>query len=86
MPRHFSLLSVCLQTLGLLSNFLISASGLPPSPALAAQSGPSVKTGPALGDKIPPFRAIDQNGETRDFESIRGPKGALILFFRSADW
>jgi len=86
MPRHFSFLSVCLQTLGLLSNFLISASGVPPSPALATQSGPSVKTGPPVGDKIPPFKAIDQNGETRDFESIRGPKGALILFFRSADW
>ncbi len=86
MPRYFSFLSVCLQTVGLLSNFLISASGLQPSSALAAQSSPSVKTGPAVGDPIPSFRAIDQNGETRDFESIRGPKGALILFFRSADW
>jgi hypothetical protein len=84
MSRYFSFLSVCLQTL--LSTFLISASGVPPSSALATQSGPSVKTGPAVGDKIPPFKASDQNSEIRDFESIRGPKGALILFFRSADW
>lgn len=86
MPRHFSFLRVCLQTAGLLSSFLHSASGLPTSLVLAAQSGSAVKTGPPVGDKIPPFNAIDQNGETRDFESIRGPKGALILFFRSADW
>jgi len=86
MPRHFSFLSVCLQTLGLLSNFLISLSVAPPSPALATQSDPSVKTGPVVGDKIPAFKAVDQNGETRDFQSVRESKGALILFFRSADW
>ena len=86
MLKHFSFLSVRLQTLSILSTFLISVSGAPRSPALAAQSGLSIKTGPAVGERIPSFRAIDQNGETRDFESIRGPKGALILFFRSADW
>jgi hypothetical protein len=66
--------------------FLISTLAVPPRATQAAQSGPSIKTGPPVGSKIPPFKAIDQNGETRDFESIRGPKGALILFFRSADW
>jgi hypothetical protein len=46
----------------------------------------TTKTGPAVGQKIPVFQAKDQNGRLQDFESIRGPKGAVILFHRSADW
>ena len=46
----------------------------------------SIATGPAVGEKIPFFRAPDQHGEMQDFDSIRGPKGAMIVFFRSADW
>ena len=43
-------------------------------------------TGPEIGRKIPFFRAPDQHGKMQDFDSIRGPKGAMIVFFRSADW
>lgn len=43
-------------------------------------------TGLEIGQKIPPFRAIDQNGRLQDFNSVRGPKGAAVVFFRSADW
>lgn len=42
--------------------------------------------GPAVGSKIPAFEAVDQSGDTRDFESLRGENGLLLLFFRSADW
>lgn len=45
-----------------------------------------IQTGPDVGKKIPPFRGKDQNGKAWDFESIKGPKGAVILFHRSADW
>lgn len=58
-----------------------------------ATCGPPVKarfdkvpTGPGVGEKIPPFSAPDQSGRMRDIESLRGPNGAVILFFRSADW
>lgn len=43
-------------------------------------------TGPEVGQKIPYFRALDQNGKLQNFNSIRGPKGAMIVFLRSADW
>lgn len=43
-------------------------------------------TGPEVGQKIPPFRGIDQNGRVQDFNSIKGPQGAVIMFNRSADW
>ncbi len=45
-----------------------------------------MQTGPAVGEKIPAFQARDQNGRSRDFDSIKGPKGAFLLFYRSADW
>jgi hypothetical protein len=43
-------------------------------------------TGPDIGERIPAISAIDQHGQRRDFDDIVGPNGAMILFFRSADW
>ena len=47
---------------------------------------PPTSTGPAVGERIPAFRAPDQNGRMQDFNSIKGPNGAAIYFMRSADW
>lgn len=44
------------------------------------------KTGPAVGSRIPAFDATDQNGRRQTFETLRGPKGLVLLFVRSADW
>lgn len=46
----------------------------------------NVKTGPAVGARIPAFEAVDATGKLRNFESLRGPKGLVLLFSRSADW
>ena len=42
--------------------------------------------GPKVGERLPPFSLPDQDGRTRDFASLAGPKGLLLVFFRSADW
>jgi hypothetical protein len=42
--------------------------------------------GPQIGDRVPGFSLPDQNGEVRTLESILGPRGAMLLFHRSADW
>jgi hypothetical protein len=42
--------------------------------------------GPAIGAKMPDFEAPDQNGATHRLQSLLGPNGAVILFYRSADW
>ncbi len=55
---------------------------LQPVPKLDA----NLKTGPEVGSRIPSFEVKDQDGRKRTFESIRGPKGALLMFVRSADW
>ncbi len=42
--------------------------------------------GPQVGERVPDFSLRDQNGQDRTLESILGPKGAILLFHRSADW
>ena len=44
------------------------------------------RTGVEIGARIPPFRIEDLKGAVWDFEKIKGPKGALLHFYRSADW
>jgi len=44
------------------------------------------QTGPGVGSKVPDFDALDQNGAHQSLESIMGPQGAMLVFFRSADW
>ncbi len=51
----------------------------------AAQDAP-LATGPAVGEAIPSFSAVDQNGDRQSFDSLKGPNGLLLLFHRSADW
>ena len=46
----------------------------------------AVPAGPAVGEKVPDFALQDQNGNEKTLHSIFGPKGALLVFFRSADW
>jgi cytochrome oxidase Cu insertion factor (SCO1/SenC/PrrC family) len=49
-------------------------------------SQPPKDAGPSIGARIPDFEAIDQNGTSRRLASIAGPKGAVLIFYRSADW
>ena len=53
---------------------------------MAALCGQSIKTGPEVGQPVPEFSAIDQDGRTQTLKSIMGAKGAMLVFFRSADW
>jgi len=44
------------------------------------------KLGPQVGEQVPDFSLKDQTGTTRTLQSIMGPKGAMLVFVRSADW
>jgi hypothetical protein len=39
-----------------------------------------------VGQKAPDFSARDQFGKQQTLEALKGPKGTVLLFFRSADW
>jgi cytochrome oxidase Cu insertion factor (SCO1/SenC/PrrC family) len=57
---------------------------------LAAQSGPTRaeidRLGPQVGQPALDFALNDQHGQPHTLKSILGPKGAMLVFFRSADW
>jgi len=38
------------------------------------------------GQKAPAFSARDQFGTEETLATLKGPKGTVLLFFRSADW
>jgi len=42
--------------------------------------------GPQVGQKAVPFSLPDQNGRVRSLDTVAGPKGTMLVFFRSADW
>ena len=42
--------------------------------------------GPQVGQKAMAFQLPDQNGRTQTLASVAGPKGTMLVFFRSADW
>ena len=55
----------------------------------AQQSRAPVDTsrlGPPVGATVPPFSGSDQFGRTQTLETAMGPKGVMLVFFRSADW
>ena len=57
--------------------------------AVMSQSPPKIdvsKLGPQLGERVPDFSLKDQNGKPWTVQSIMGPKGAMLVFYRSADW
>lgn len=53
----------------------------PATPAVDIQT-----LGPQVGQRAPDFTLTDQQGTPRTLKSLLGPKGAMIVFFRSADW
>jgi peroxiredoxin Q/BCP len=42
--------------------------------------------GPKVGDAVADFELPDQTGTSRKLSSLIGPKGAMLVFYRSADW
>jgi peroxiredoxin len=44
------------------------------------------EVGLRAGQKAPDFSARDQFGKTESLDTLRGSKGTVLLFYRSADW
>ena len=58
----------------------LTAQRMPPDKIDVARLGPQV------GERVPDFSLKDQDGAIRNLNSILGPKGAMLVFIRSADW
>jgi hypothetical protein len=53
---------------------------------LATMLRAEIRTGPTVGQQAADFRATDQNGREQTLHAALGPKGGLLVFYRSADW
>jgi peroxiredoxin len=57
------------------------------TPLTTAQDTASPSYGPEVGTILElDFAAQDQNGAAQNFDTIKGNKGTVIVFFRSAKW
>jgi hypothetical protein len=65
---------------------LLSAALLPAAVAAQSAAVDTSKIGPKVGAVAPAFSGTDQNGRTVSLASAAGPKGTMLVFFRSADW
>lgn len=68
----------------LLLAFAMYAGGQQPPSNYAAKPAPSI--GLEVGSKAPAFQLRDQKGQKWSNETLKGPNGTVLLFFRSADW
>ena len=46
----------------------------------------SAQIGPPVGSRAAGFTLPDQSGQSRALASLMGPKGLVLVFFRSAGW
>jgi peroxiredoxin Q/BCP len=67
----------------------ITAAVLAATAGIAARQAIAVdvsRIGPQVGAAAPAFTGVDQFGKTHTLSSSSGPKGTMLVFFRSADW
>lgn len=70
----------------LLSSILAVVLGVIGLSGQAPPAADTSKIGPQVGAVVPAFSGTDQFGKPHSLASVMGPKGAMLVFFRSADW
>ena len=68
------------------SLILLAVQAVTPSPQPDPPRPDPMTLGPVVGQTLPAFEVKDSKGVTRTFESLKGPSGLVLVFFRSADW
>jgi hypothetical protein len=74
-------LGLCLMILAPAVGFAARQQSSTPAPMVDVET-----LGPRVGDALPEFSLGDQSGHMRTLKSLLGSNGAVIVFFRSADW
>jgi peroxiredoxin len=54
--------------------------------AVLAQVPAGMELGPKVGAKAPAFSVTSTSGEMKTFETLKGRRGLVLVFVRSADW
>lgn len=71
---------------GLISALLLSMTFVFACGSVSAQSFQSISVGPEIGAKVSELNVVDNSGVNKRLNDLRGQKGLVIVFFRSADW
>ncbi len=80
MPTHWIIIAL------LLGAAIVAGAQDRPRLRPVPENDQGMTTGPAVGERLPDFTAIDQHGNKRTFDDLKGPKGLMLLVVRSADW
>jgi hypothetical protein len=64
----------------------VTATGTLEDDTILLTSVERMSIGLAVGQKAPAFTVHDQFGGVQTLNSLKGPNGTVLLFFRSADW
>jgi peroxiredoxin len=64
----------------------VTARGVLDEDTIQISSIELMSIGLAVGEKAPDFSLHDQFGHVQTLATLKGPKGTVLLFFRSADW
>ena len=88
MARLTSFLCIVVLVGAMVVGHVTAANGEPQSqPSQGDRSPVDVSAlGPQIGERVPDFNLPDQFGRMWTLPSIMGPRGAMLVFFRSADW
>ena len=61
--------------------------GIPAShPARRYPASEEFPTGPEIGDRLPEFSLLNQEGRLVDYHVDRGDSKSIVVFYRSAVW
>ena len=63
---------------------VLALAGAQEKPPASDTVAPSI--GLDIGRQAPAFALVDQFGNEQSNETLKGSKGTVVLFFRSADW
>jgi hypothetical protein len=64
----------------------VTVRGILDEDTIQIASSEMMSIGLAVGQKAPNFSARDEFGHVQSLETLKGPNGTVLLFFRSADW
>jgi hypothetical protein len=64
----------------------VTANGTLEEDTIRLSSIELMSIGLAVGQKAPAFSVHDQFGRVQTLDSLKGPNGTVLLFFRSVDW
>jgi hypothetical protein len=67
-------------------HFIVAAMFVLITAGVLAQGPDPARLGPRIGERVADFTLPDQQGVARPLRSMLGQKGAVLVFFRSADW